>query len=202
MESKLKEDTTNLIDKALSYCKEAGLETVFTYELSDDLLDIISERSKALPSMYFVNRDTYKDRLKNGCYLIKKGDEIVGHIFAHKHTVYKFGVYERTSLWVHPDYRKHNLGLLLMHLLTQHYNSEFLISIAQEPAVHQNNQSLGMIHIPLSALSPVIIETLEEIGKLRDEVKYKYYVNPYFESKIKQINKILNRVNKTNKGDE
>ena len=32
-----------------------------------------------------------------------------------------------------------------------------------------------------------IIEELEKIGKLRDELSYKYFVNPRFESEIRQL---------------
>ena len=77
--------------------------------------------------------------------------------------------------------------------LTKKFSKEFLISIAQDATVHHNNELLGMKFITLKDLSPVLIETLEKLGKLRDEYKYKYYVNPYFESKIKQFNKILTK---------
>ncbi len=196
METILKKDIKQTIDKAKSYCTQQDLEIVFTYEISDDLLESISKRSNALPSMYFASKNMLKERLKNGCYLLIKGNETYGHIFAHRHVIHKHSVYERSSLWVHPDYRNHNIGLMLMHLLTNRYHKDFLISIAQEPTVHHNNELLGMKHITLSKISPVLIETLEQIGKLRDEYKYKYYVNPYFELKIKQFNKILNKENK------
>jgi len=141
--------------------------------------------------MYHASVGMLLDRLKNGCFLIMKNGEIYGHIFAHRHTIEKHSVYERSSLWIHKTYRNHNLGLLLMDCLTKKFTKDFLISIAQEPTVHHNNELLGMKFITLKDLSPVLIETLEKLGKLRDEYKYKYYVNPYFESKINQFNKVI-----------
>ncbi|MEM9144064.1 MAG: hypothetical protein AAGA86_13830 [Bacteroidota bacterium] len=179
------------IDRARAYCSQIGLEVVFTKEIPDQVLQCISKRTESLPKMYFASREMLKERLLNGCYLLKKGDTVQGHIFAHRHMVHQHPVFERSSLWIHPDHRGNDLGLLLMFHLTQRYQKDFLISIAQESKVHLNNELLGMKHITLSQISPVLIETLEEIGKLRDEYRYKYYVNPYFEDKIKQFNKVL-----------
>ncbi len=179
------------IEQAERFCLNEGLEVVFTHNISDEVLDRISKRTQELPSMYFANKDMLIERLKNGCYLLQKEDVVYGHIFAHKHEVHKYAVFERSSLWVDSKYRNQKIGLLLMHLLTKKFTKDFLISIAQEPRVHYNNELLGMKHITLKELSLVLIETLEQLGKLRDEYKYKYYVNPYFESKIKQFNKIL-----------
>jgi hypothetical protein len=191
----LDKDIYKSVEEAIAFCEEEGLEIVFTHELSDEVLQTISDRTRDNASMYYASVDMLKLRLLNGCYIVKKNDEIYGHIFVHKHMVYKFPVYERSSLWVHPLYRKANLGLLLMHLMTKRHVKDFLISIAQEPAVHRNNELLGMKHIALKDLSPRIVEALEKIGKLRDELKYKYYVNSYFESKLGTINKILNQIN-------
>lgn len=126
-------------------------------------------------------------RLENGCFLIKKDNKVFGHIFAHKHTVKDHAVYERSSLWVHPDYRNYNLGLLLMCRMTELYTEDFLISIAQTPKVHHYNKLLGMSHVCLAEMSSVLVEALETIGKLRDELKYKYFVNSYFESQIREL---------------
>lgn len=191
MNSILNIDKNIVVEEAKSYCDLQGLEVVFTYEISKTNLQIISERTKNLPAMYHASVGMLQDRLKNGCYLIMKDGEIYGHIFAHRHTIDKYSVFERSSLWVHKAYRNHNLGLLLMDFLTKKFSKEFLISIAQDATVHHNNELLGMRFITLKDLSPVLIETLEKLGKLRDEYKYKYYVNPYFESKINQFNKIL-----------
>ncbi|APY11366.1 hypothetical protein BWZ22_08975 [Seonamhaeicola sp. S2-3] len=191
MNSILNIDKNIVVEEAKSYCDLQGLEVVFTYEISKTNLQIISERTKNLPAMYHASVGMLQDRLKNGCYLLMKDGEIYGHIFAHRHTIDKYSVFERSSLWVHKAYRNHNLGLLLMDCLTKKFSKEFLISIAQDATVHHNNELLGMQFITLKDLSPVLIETLEKLGKLRDEYKYKYYVNPYFESKINQFNKIL-----------
>jgi len=191
METVLEVEKNSIIEQAKIYCLEQGLEVVFTHDMTHAQLQVISERTKNLPAMYHANVGMLLDRLKNGCYLIVKNGDIYGHIFAHKHVVGKFSVFERSSLWVHEQYRSHNLGLLLMDLLTKHFNKNFLISIAQGATVHYNNELLGMKYITLKDLSPVLIEVLEKLGKLRDEVKYKYYVNAYFESKIGQFNKIL-----------
>jgi len=196
METKLNKNIKNAIKQAEIFCSEQELQVVFTYTISNTTLDTISERTQKLPSMYFANKEMLLERLKNGCFLIKKGNKVYGHIFAHKHQIHKHSVFERSSLWIHSEYRNKNLGLLLMNLLTKRYDKDFLISIAQEPAVHSNNELLGMKHISLPELSPRLIETLEKIGKLRDEHKFKYYVNPYFELKIKQFNKILSNINK------
>ena len=74
-----------------------------------------------------------------------------------------------------------------MKTLTGLYKNEFVISIASEPIVHNNNELLGMRFVTLSQMSDMLVETLEEIGKLRDEKSYKYYVNPCFESEIGQL---------------
>ncbi len=191
MNSILNIEKNTVVEEAKAYCDAQGLDIVFTSEISKTQLQIISERTKKLPAMYHASVGMLLDRLNNGCYLLMKDGEICGHIFAHKHVIDKYSVYERSSLWVHKTYRNHNLGLLLMDLLTKKFNKDFLISIAQEPTVHNNNELLGMKFITLKDLSPILIETLEKLGKLRDEYKYKYYVNPYFESKINQFNKIL-----------
>ena len=197
MEKALEKDFEKAISHANKYCLQQGLEVVFTHEISEELIQTISERSQATKTLYFVSVEMIKERLKNGCYLILEGDEICGHIFAHKHQVQNHYFYERSSLWVHKKHRNNNLGLLLMSLLTKRLEKNFLISIAQEPTVHQNNELLGMKHITLAEISTELVETLEEIGKLRDEYKYKYYVNPYFELKLEQFKKILNRYNKS-----
>lgn len=193
MNSILNIEKNTVVEEAKTYCKQQGLEVVFTYEISKMQLQIISERTKKLPAMYHASVGMLQDRLKNGCYLLIRGEEIYGHIFAHRHTINRYSVFERSSLWVHKSIRNNNLGLLLMDLLTKNFKKDFLISIAQEATVHQNNELLGMKFITLKDLSPILIETLEKLGKLRDEVKYKYYVNPYFESKINQFNKILTK---------
>lgn len=186
-------EKNSIVDKAKAYCESQGLEVVFTDEISNAELQVISERTKMLPAMYHTTVQMLLNRLENGCYLLIKDNIIYGHIFAHKHTIQNYAVYERSSLWIHKQYRNHNLGLLLMDCLTKRFTKDFLISIAQEVTVHQNNELLGMKYITLKELSPVLVETLEEIGKLRDEYKYKYYVNPYFESKIQKFNKILTK---------
>lgn len=193
MNSVLNIEKNSIVEQAKAYSEAQGLEVVFTHEISKTELQIISERTKKLPAMYHTTVGMLLDRLKNGCYLLKKDNDIFGHIFAHKHTIQNYSVYERSSLWIHKQYRNHNLGLFLMDCLTKRFTKDFLISIAQEPTVHQNNELLGMKYITLKELSPVLVETLEEIGKLRDEYKYKYYVNPYFESKIQKFNKILTK---------
>lgn len=191
MNSILDIEKNTVVDNAKAFCKTKGLEVVFTNEIPKTELQMISERTKNLPAMYHASVGMLLDRLKNGCFLIIKDGVIYGHIFAHRHTIEKHSVYERSSLWVHKLYRNNNLGLLLMDCLTKKFSKEFLISIAQDATVHHNNELLGMRFITLKDLSPVLIETLEKLGKLRDEYKYKYYVNPYFESKINQFNKIL-----------
>ncbi|WP_299435331.1 GNAT family N-acetyltransferase [uncultured Maribacter sp.] len=197
MEKAIKKDFKQAISHANTYCLQQGLEVVFTYEISQELINTISERSQATPTLYFASKEMIQQRLKNGCYLLIKDEEICGHIFAHRHEVRNHYVYERSSLWVHPEHRNNHLGLLLMNNLTQKHQENFLISIAQEPTVHRNNELLGMKHITLAEISPELIETLEEIGKLRDEYKYKYYVNPYFKRKLEQFKKIINRHNKS-----
>lgn len=194
METTLEKSINKTLLEARTFCEEKGLEIVFTHDISKTQLQIISERTKNLPAMYHASVGMLHDRLKNGCFLILKDDEIVGHIFTHRHTIEKHSVYERSSLWIHKTYRNHNLGLLLMDALTKKFSKAFLISIAQDKTVHLNNELLGMKFITLKDLSPVLIETLEKLGKLRDEFKYKYYVNPYFESKINQFNKILKNI--------
>ena len=174
----------DLIQKAEAYLLSEGLKLELTYEAPVSLLETISNRSSALPSLYFTSVPMLQERLKNGCFLLKKQREIVGHIFAHKHLISGHAIYERASLWVQKEYRHFNLGLLLMKSLTDLYQNEFVISIASEPIVHNNNELLGMQFVTLSQMSETVVDTLEKIGKLRDELKYKYYVNPNFKSQI------------------
>ena len=187
MDTTLNLDIKSVIDKAEVFCFQEGIEIELTYQVSNELLEIISNRSKELPKLYFVSVDMLKQRLKNGCFLLKKGDEVFGHIFAHEHHVKGHFVYERSSLWVDRRFRNYNLGLLLMSKMTELYTESFLISIAQTPKVHHYNELLGMTHITLSQMSKVLVEELEKIGKLRDELNYKYFVNPCFESEIRQL---------------
>jgi hypothetical protein len=118
---------------------------------------------------------------------MKNKEQVIGHIFAHEHYAKGHSVYERSSLWVDREYRNYNLGLLLMSRMTELYTGKFLISIAQTPKVHHYNELLGMTHIMLSEMSKVLVEELEKIGKLRDELNYKYFVNPCFELEIRQL---------------
>ena len=187
METTLSKEKKNVIKTAEEYCSEAGLKIELVYDLPEDILEAVSKRSEALPSLYFVTVEMLRSRLKNGCFLIKKGNQICGHIFAHRHTVQEHSVYERSSLWVDPEYRNCNLGLLLMCRMTELYTKDFLISIAQTSKVHHYNELLGMTHVTLAEMSTVLVEELEKIGKLRDELKYKYFVNPYFESEIREL---------------
>lgn len=189
MEKLLNKEVTSVIEEAKSYCNSEGLVLELTYSLPPALIKEISDRSKALPSLYFASVEMINQRLENGCFILKKKEEVVGHIFAHKHEIRGHAVYERASLWVKKEYRNFNLGLLLMSSLTNLYKDEFVISIASEPIVHNNNKLLGMEFVTLSEMSNMLVETLEQIGKLRDELKYKYYVNPYFKSKIGTLDK-------------
>ena len=74
-----------------------------------------------------------------------------------------------------------------MSRMTELFTESFLISIAQTPKVHHYNELLGMTHVTLSQMSKVLVEELEKLGKLRDELNYKYFVNPCFESEIRQL---------------
>ena len=74
-----------------------------------------------------------------------------------------------------------------MYQLTVRFKDDYLVSIAKPPIVHMYNEFLGMCHITLSQLSSGIIDTLEQIGKLRDEERYKYYVNARFFKAIKRL---------------
>lgn len=189
MEKLLNKEVTGFIEESKAYCASEGLVLELTYNLPKELIQTISDRSKALPSLYFTSIEMLEQRLKNGCYILKKGDEVVGHIFAHKHEIKGHAIYERASLWVKKEYRNYNLGLLLMSSLTALYKDDFVISIASEPIVHNNNELLGMEFVTLSQMSNMLVETLEQIGKLRDELTYKYYVNPFFKSKIGTLDK-------------
>ncbi len=187
MNSILNTDKMSVISEAESYCHSEGIEIALVHELPDTTLEVISERSKALPTLYYVGVDLLRRRLKNGCFILKKGAAIHGHIFAHEHHVKGHSVFERSSLWVDRAYRNYNLGLLLMSKMTELYTDDFLISIAQTPKVHHYNELLGMTHVTLSEMSTVLVEELEKIGKLRDELSYRYYVNARFESEIRQL---------------
>lgn len=180
-------EINSVIEEAESFCAEAGIEIKLVYKLSNRSLEIISERSRELSTLYYVNVEMLKKRVENGCYILKKEDEIIGHIFVHEHQVRDHFVYERSSLWVDDSYRNHNLGLLLMAKITEFYSDTFLISVAQTPKVHHYNELLGMTHITLSEMSPVLVKELEKLGKLRDELNSKYYVNAFFEAEIRDL---------------
>ncbi len=177
----------SIIGKAQEFITAQGLKIELAYQVDDSVLEVISQRSKEASSMYFVSVEMLQKRLENGCFLLFKDKELIGHIFAHKHQVNKYAVYERSSLWISPEYRSYNLGLFLMRQLTELYANDFLISIARKPTVHYYNELLGMSCITLSEMSTMLVEALEKIGKLRDELQYKYYVNPCFDSKIRQL---------------
>lgn len=177
----------SVIEKAEAFCADEGIEIKLVYKLSNKSLEIISERSKELPTLYFVNVEMLKKRVENGCFILKKDDQIFGHIFVHEHQVKGHFVYERSSLWVDNRYRNYNLGLLLMARMTELFSDTFLISIAQTPKVHHYNELLGMTHVTLSKMSVVLVEELEKLGKLRDELNFRYYVNACFESEIRQL---------------
>lgn len=176
-----------VIEQAELYCEEQDIEIKLVYKLSNRSLEIISERSKELSSLYYVSIEILKQRVENGCFILKKGDQILGHIFVHEHHVKGHSVYERSSLWVNRDCRNYNLGLLLMSKMTEFYSDTFLISIAQTPKVHHYNELLGMTHVTLSKMSAVLVEELEKLGKLRDELNYRYYVNACFAAEIGQL---------------
>ncbi len=176
-----------LIEQAEAFCEKEGVEIKLVYKLSNKSLEIISERSKALPTLYYVSVEMLKKRAENGCFILKKDDEIIGHIFVHEHQVKEHFVYERSSLWVDSTYRNCNLGLLLMARMTEFFSETFLISIAQTPKVHQYNELLGMTHVTLSKMSAQLVQELEKLGKLRDELNYRYYVNACFASEIGQL---------------
>jgi hypothetical protein len=182
----------DIIKNAEDYCASAGIEIKLVYEIPDELIATISNRSKELPTLYFVKEELIKRRLKNGCFLLVKGDEICGHIFAHEHHVKGHSVFERSSLWVNREYRNYNLGLLLMSKMTKLYADSFLISIAQTPKVHHYNELLEMTHVKLANMSALFVDELEKLGKLRDELNYKYFVNEKFKKEIKQLKEVKN----------
>lgn len=184
MYSILETDILSVIKGAEAYCDEESIEIKLVYKLSGKTLEIISQRSKELATLYFVNVEMLKNRAENGCFIMKRGNQICGHIFVHEHLVKGHSVFERTSLWINPELRNYNLGLLLMSKMTELFSDSFLISIAQTPKVHYYNELLGMHHITLSKMSVVLVEELEKLGKLRDEFNYRYYVNDCFKSEI------------------
>jgi len=183
----LEVEIKTVLQRAEVYCTLAGIEVELVYKLSNKVLEVISERSKELPTLYFVSVEMLKNRIGNGCFLLKKGNQILGHIFVHEHFVKGHSVYERSCLWVDRECRNYNLGLLLMSRMTEFYSDTYLISIAQTPKVHHYNEMLGMTHVTLSKMSAVLVEELEKLGKLRDEFSYRYYVNACFESVIGQL---------------
>ncbi|MDW5287431.1 GNAT family N-acetyltransferase [Formosa sp. PL04] len=176
-----------VIAQAENFCELEGIEIKLVYRLSNRSLEIISERSKALSTLYFVSVEMLKKRVENGCFILKKDNEIYGHIFVHEHKVKDHLVYERTSLWVDNSYRQYNLGLLLMARLTEYFSDTFLISISQTPKVHYYNELLGMTHVTLSKMSVVLVQEFEKLGKLRDELNFRYYMNTCFANEIGQI---------------
>lgn len=180
-------DLETEIQNAQDFSKKEDLTITFETKLSEKYLQTISNRSKDISFLHFVSVSMLEKRLCNGALIVYKEDEIVGHIFVHKHMLGKHPVFERCTLWVKNDYRKYHLGLLLMHELTIRFKENYLVSIAKPPIVHMYNEFLGMGHITLSQLSADMIDTLEQIGKLRDEERYKYYVNARFFKAIKRL---------------
>tara|TARA_R110002049_G_scaffold308754_1_gene513885 strand:+ start:23082 stop:23648 length:567 start_codon:yes stop_codon:yes gene_type:complete len=184
MDTTLDIEIKSVIEQAELYCAKEEIEIKLVYKLSNKSLEIISERSKELATLYYVSVDMLKRRAENGCFILKKDDRIFGHIFVHEHHVKGHSVFERTSLWVDRECRNYNLGLLLMSLMTELFSDTFLISVAQTPKVHHYNELLGMTHVKLSQMSAVLVEELEKLGKLRDEFSFRYYVNECFKSEI------------------
>ena len=180
-------DLETEIQNAQDFSKKEDLTITFETKLSEKYLQTISNRSKDISFLHFVSVSMLEKRLCNGALIVYKEDEIIGHIFVHKHMLGKHPVFERCTLWVKNDYRKYHLGLLLMHELTIRFKENYLVSIAKPPIVHMYNEFLGMGHITLSQLSADMIDTLEQIGKLRDEERYKYYVNARFFKAIKRL---------------
>ncbi|MDB2384865.1 hypothetical protein N9V96_00140 [Polaribacter sp.] len=190
MDVLLNTDIQTVIKNAEDFCSVTGIKIELVYQMPDHLIAEISKRSQELPTLYFVTEKLLKRRLKNGCFLLIKGDEICGHIFAHEHHVKGHSVFERSSLWVDRTYRNYNLGLLLMSKMTKLYENSFLISIAQTPKVHHYNELLEMTHVKLMEMSTVFVDELEKLGKLRDELNYRYYVNSKFKQEIKQLKEV------------
>ncbi len=180
-------DTKIILKEAEAYCAKEGIEIKLMYELPDSLLGVISKRTDEVSALYYASVEMLKERIKNGCFILVKDEHIFGHIFVHKHQFKEHFVYERSTLWIDSKYRKYNLGLLLMERITGLYNDTFLISIASTPKVHYYNELLGMRHITLSQMSPLLIEELEKLGKLRDERNYRYYINAYSGSNIQLL---------------
>jgi hypothetical protein len=187
MNTTLLMEINTVLEQAEQYCAEQEIEIKLVYKLSNKSLEIISERSKELDTLYFVDVEMLKRRAENGCFILKKNDRIYGHIFVHEHHVKGHSVFERTSLWVDRECRSYNLGLLLMSRMTELFSDFFLISVAQTPKVHHYNELLGMTHVRLSNMSAVLVEELEKLGKLRDEFSFRYYVNDCFKSEIGQL---------------
>lgn len=190
MDTILDTDILSLIEDAEAYCNEEAIEIKLVYKLSNKSLEIISERSKELATLYFVDVEMLRNRAENGCFILKKEGEICGHIFVHEHLVKGHSVFERTSLWINREYRSCNLGLLLMSKMTELFSDSFLISVAQTPKVHHYNELLGMHHVTLAKMSAVLVEELEKLGKLRDELNFKYYVNDCFNAEIGHLKQI------------
>lgn len=190
MDTILDTDIISVIEKAEDYCSKEEIEIKLVYKLSNKTLELISERSKELATLYYVDVEMLRTRAENGCFILKKNDRIYGHIFVHEHHVKGHSVYERTSLWVDRDCRNCNLGLLLMSRMTELFSDTFLISVAQTPKVHHYNELIGMTHVTLAKMSTGLVEELEKLGKLRDELNFKYYVNDCFKSEIGQLKQI------------
>ena len=192
MDILLNKNIQEIIQNTEDYCTLEGIRMELVYEMDSKLIATISKRSKELPSLYYVHEELVERRLKNGCFILIKDDEICGHIFAHEHHVKGHSVFERSSLWVDRYYRNYNLGLLLMSRMTKLYNDKFLISIAQTPKVHHYNELLAMTHVKLANMSALFVDELEKLGKLRDELNYKYFVNSKFKKEIKQLKEVKN----------
>lgn len=192
MNTLLSTDIQEIIKKTEDYCNSTGIEIKLVYQMDNELISKISKRSKELPSLYFVDKKLVERRLKNGCFILIKNGIVCGHIFAHEHHVKGHSVFERSSLWVDRTYRNYNLGLLLMSKMTRLYSNEFLISIAQTPKVHHYNELLEMTHVRLADMSTLFVDELEKLGKLRDEVNYKYFVNKKFKKEIKKLKEVKN----------
>ena len=192
MDILLNTNIQEIIKNTEDYCALEGIRIKLVYKMDSKLIATISKRSKELPSLYYVREALIERRLKNGCFILLKDGEVCGHIFAHEHHVKGHSVFERSSLWVDRNYRNYNLGLLLMSKMTKLYNDKFLISIAQTPKVHHYNELLAMTHVKLANMSTLFVDELEKLGKLRDEVNYKYFVNSKFKKEIKQLKEVKN----------
>jgi len=109
----------------------------------------------------------------HGCCTIKYNDKIVWFIDVMPVTEWSITLYERGSLFVHPDHRKKWLWSLLIQNMLSHKQHVPMYSITNVSAVKKINTHLKQTKYTKEELPKAILSILEQPAPLlNDDVVY------------------------------